>query len=224
MLSSGRSPTGSRPHREREASVSLTHLSVFGYQGFTASMLRTGSGEHGMWQEARTLLHLLMRGDTIPAETAGGLLNGQTRLLAEYLVEPTPGQAIVYDVRFEVVLAMESREQALRVGRPRQPFPVGERLTYVEQADGRRSHRRKAFDTMNLSPYDGVYPQDVRAAIARRREKQAELAALRLLAARLGRSFLFLDDFYPLALQSAHLKPGAFFLRVLRAWAEAGPE
>lgn len=219
MLIPGRYPKGRGPGPDKDVRVMLTHLSVFDFQGSTASLLRTGSDKKTMWLAALSLLRLVMRGRSLPPEAAGALVSGQTRLLTEFLVQPNPVQTLSYEVRFEVEFAIESEMQARTAGRPRQPFPSGERMTYIEQTGGTRSHRRKAFDTMHLSPYAGIHPLDVQSAIAYHPEQRAELAALRLLAARLGRSFLFFDDFFPLALQSAHLKPGAFFLRVLRAWA-----
>lgn len=222
MLIPGRYPKGQLPVPDKDLSISMQRLSLIQYAGLSASLLQPAERPIALpWSGAVELLRILMRGETLPPDVAEALSPepGQTRLLAEYRIQPSPQQPHLYMVRYEVDLALESEAEAEAVHRDRQPFPAGERLTYVEHTGPAHAHRRKAFDTMALSPYAGIHPGDILFALAPRREQRAQLTALRLLAARLGRSLLFFDDFLPLAQQTAHLRPGAFFLRALRVWA-----
>lgn len=160
------------------------------------------------------LLSILLSGRTIPVSyTQWALTDPPQSVTADFFIGPEPGG---YEVRYECRLAVERAEQARAAAREPQPYCLEERLTYLDQRTGRR---RKAFDTVGLTHYQGVHPRDVMHVLARNRWEFAQICAIRLLAERLGRSFLFLEDFRLLAQRTRRLRPGAYFLNALRAFA-----
>lgn len=159
-----------------------------------------------------------LNGITIPSDLPMPAAGEETTVVSEYVIRPFEEDSLHYDVRYEFVLSPQLKPAGNMI--PAAYFSA-ERLTYIECREGKEklSHRRKAFDTFGVNKYAGLHPRDVMSAMARSRGERARVSALRVMAQGLGRSFLFLDEFLPFAQKSAHLRPGAYFLRVLRAFA-----
>lgn len=172
------------------------------------------STEEFAGRESLELLHFLFTARTIPVSyTRWAQTEPPCQLAADFLIGPGFGG---YEVRYECRLAVERPEQARTAGREPQPYCLEERLTYLDQETNRR---KKAFDTVGLNHYQGIHPLDILHTLAHNRYEYAKICAVRLLAERLGRSFLFFEDFRLLAQKTRRLRPGAYFLNMLHAFA-----
>lgn len=197
---------------ERPDSVVLRTLDIVWANGAAVS----ADQQRESIREAACVLRSAAAGRTVPRVLLDILDGGSAaRIVSEYEIRPR-GRCLRYELRYECELTLETREEAVQAHRERQPYPSGERLTYVQRTPRGASGRRKALDTIGVSCYRGVLPRDMQAAFGTRRGEVARIAALRLFAQRLGQSFFFLPEFQPYIRDVSWLRPAGFFLQVLR--------
>lgn len=158
---------------------------------------------------ALQVMHIAMSGESLPRGMS--MADSDALLRAEFDIRPFQEDGLSYAVRYELELG--TREDGAGI------FPHAERITYVEQRSGRRERRRKAFETIGVSVYKGLHPLDICMALAPHGNGLANLSALRILCEAAGRSFLFSTEFKDLAQRTIRMRPGAFFLRSLQAYA-----